>query len=104
MKAQLGGGMKNEEKRKRSLKKSEKRSFKEKGIAVCKIKKKKKKTTKWGGFLPIAMPTLLALVCAIINLVGGVAGVANTVFDMKAAQKNLAEHERHNHTMEVHGK
>lgn len=64
----------------------------------------KKKTTKKGGFVPKAMSTLLVGVSAIGSLVGGVAGVAKTVSDMKAAQKHLTEHERHNHTMEAHGK
>lgn len=96
-------------KRKMSLNKSEKRSFKGNGIAEIKIKKEKKKknsvkkkTTKKFGVLLIAMPTLLAGVSAIESLDGGVTRVAKTVFDMKAAQKHLAEHEHH--TKEAHGK
>lgn len=65
----------------------------------------KKNTTKMGGILPIAaMPALLAGISAIGSLVGGVAGVAKTVSDMKTSQKQLAEHERHNHAMEAREK
>lgn len=50
------------------------------------------------------MPALLAGIIAIGSLVGWVVGVAKTVSNMKATQKHLAEHERHNRTMEARGK
>lgn len=93
VKSKLGSGMK------KQLKEKKKRSVKGKGINT-----RKKKTTKKGGMLPIAIPALLAGISAIGSVVGSATGVAKTVSDIKTAQKQLAEQERHNRAMEARGK
>lgn len=53
---------------------------------------------KTGGVLPLI--PIFAGLSALGTLAGGAAGIAKTVNDYKAAQKNLAETERHNKVME----
>lgn len=74
------------------------------GMKTMKMKTKTKKktvkkrilpTTKRGGVLPV-----LPLLGVLGSLVGGAAGVAKTVNDWKAAQRQLQEMQRHNRAME----
>lgn len=53
---------------------------------------------KTGGILPLI--PIFAGLSALGSLAGGVGGIAKAVNDYKSAQKNLAESERHNKTME----
>lgn len=68
--------------------------------AKNKLKKKKRvlPTPKRGGILPI-----LPMLGVLGSLIGGAAGVAKTVNDTRAAQRQLQEMQRHNRAMEGHG-
>lgn len=57
-------------------------------------------SSKTGGYLPFLIP-LFAGLSATGALAGGAAGIAKAVNSAKAAQKQLAESERHNKTMEA---
>lgn len=96
-KTKMGMGM-NQNARAQKNKKNKKKNKKKKQSSDLK-KIRSLSIAKRGGFLPFLFPALSALGA----LTGGAAGVYKAVADSKAAQKQLAEAERHNRSMEGHG-